>query len=219
MISNIQSIAQKLWGTVVTGGIVSIIFGLVAMLWPHITLSFFIYLFSIFVLLVSVVVLGQAFTNIRVDRLWWLSMLFAVCGISIGLFILVNPQVAQAFLAVLLAVYIFSQSLMDLVMASYSDNADKNTRWPIIAVGILGIIFGFVVLLYPQLATETMVWVIGLYILAHGLIVEYYAFRLRRQVKQLAQAIADDSANIEPDQPKPKRKSSRRKSSNKKSEK
>lgn len=185
--TDIQKIIKKLWTTVAIGGGASIIFGLIAMLWPHLTLSFFIYLFSAFVLIISVIVLGQSFTNIRVDRLWWLSMLFAVCGISIGIFILVNPEVAQAFLAVLLAVYIFSQSILDLVVASYSD--DRSTKTPVIVVGILGIIFGFMVLLYPRLATEAMVWVIGLYILVHGVIIEYYAIRVRQQAKQLRDAV------------------------------
>lgn len=191
MMTDIQKIIKKLWTTVAIGGAASIIFGLIAMLWPHLTLSFFIYLFSAFVLIISVIVLGQSFTNIRVDRLWWLSMLFAVCGISIGIFILVNPEVAQAFLAVLLAVYIFSQSILDLVVASYSD--DRSTKTPVIVVGILGIIFGFMVLLYPRLATEAMVWVIGLYILVHGVIIEYYAIRVRRQAKQLRDAVATPS--------------------------
>lgn len=187
MIANIRQIAKQLWTTAVIGGAISIIFGLIAMLWPHFTLSFFIYLFSIFVLLLSVIVLGQAFVNIRIDRLWWLSMLFAICGISIGVFILVNPDVAQAFLAVLMAVYIFSQSVLDLAIASYSD--DKQTKTPVVIMGILGIIFGFMVLLYPKLATEALVWVIGLYVVAHGVIIEYYAIKVRRQAKTLSDAI------------------------------
>ena len=108
-------------------------------------------------------------------------MLFAICGISIGVFILVNPGVAQAFLAVLMAVYIFSQSVLDLAIASYSD--DKQTKTPVVIMGILGIIFGFMVLLYPKLATEALVWVIGLYVVAHGVIIEYYAIKVRRQAQ------------------------------------
>lgn len=191
--TDIQKTIRKLWSTVAVGGVAGIIFGLIAMLWPHLTLSFFIYLFSIFILVVSVIVLGQSFTNIQANRLWWLSMIFAICGISIGLFILLNPSVAQAVLAILLAVYIFSQSLLDLVVASYSD--DRNTKAPVIIIGILGVIFGFIVLLYPRLATEAMVWVVGLYVLVHSIVIEYYAFRVRSQAKQLHEAIVSTSGH------------------------
>ena len=56
-------------------------------------------------------------------------------------------------------------------------------------MGILGIIFAFMVLLYPKLATEALVWVIGLYVVAHGVIIEYYAIKVRRQAKALGDAI------------------------------
>lgn len=194
MINTIQQIVKQLWITAVASGAISIVFGLIAMIWPDLTLSFFIYLFSIFVLVVSVIVLGQSFTNIKIDPLWWLSMLFAICGISIGVFIIVNPDVAKAFLAVLLSVYIFSQSILDLIIASYSD--DKTTKTPVVIMGILGIVFGFMVLLYPALATTAMVWVIGLFILVHGLAIEFYAFRARRYVFELVDAIKEASTDI-----------------------
>ena len=199
MISNIRKITKQLWGAIVAGGLLSIIFGLATMLWPHAILSIFIYLFGIFVLVVSVVVLGRIFSNIGNDRLWWLSMLFAICGISLGLFVIVNPGVAQAFLAVLLAIYIFTQSLIDLVVASYSD--DTRTRTPMIITGIVGVIFGFLVLFQPQLSTEALVWVIGLYILVHGIVTEYYAIRVRRSVKNLGKALRDTFDDLTDDIP------------------
>lgn len=187
MLSNIRKMTSQLWGAIVAGGIVSILVGLATMLWPHQILSIFIYLFSIFVIIVSVIVLGQAFSNIATDRLWWMSMLFSICGICIGVFILANPAVAQGLIAVLLAIYIFSQALMDLIVASYTD--DPRTKTPVLATGIIGILFGFVVLFYPRLSTEALVWVIGLYILAHGILVEYYSIKTRRTVKRITKDV------------------------------
>ncbi|MDO4271516.1 MAG: DUF308 domain-containing protein [Candidatus Saccharibacteria bacterium] len=189
MISSIRKITKELWWAAVTTGLVSIVFGLAAMLWPRSVLNIFIYLFSIIVLVVSVVVLGQTLVNLKSNRLWWLSMLFAICGISVGLYIMINPKVASDIIAILLSVYIFSQSLLDLVMASYSD--DNKAKTPVVISGIAGVIFGFIVILMPSLATEALVWVVGLYILAHGLFIEYYSFKTRRQVKELSKRIKD----------------------------
>lgn len=187
MLSNIRKMTSQLWGAIVAGGMVSILVGLATMLWPHQILSIFIYLFSIFVIIVSVIVLGQAFSNIATDRLWWMSMLFSICGISIGVFIIANPAIAQGLIAVLLAIYIFSQALMDLVVASYTD--DPHAKTPVLATGIIGVLFGFVVLFYPRLSTEALVWVIGLYILAHGILVEYYSIKTRRTVKRITKDV------------------------------
>lgn len=186
MSSSIAKFAKGIWWGITASGLVSIVFGVAAMVAPRTVLSIFIYAFSVFILVTSAIVLGQSINSIRSDRLWWLSMLFAICGISIGLYILINPTVAQAFIAVLLAVYIFSQSLLDLIAASYSD--DSKARTPVIAVGIIGVIMGFVVLFQPKLATEAMVWTIGLYILVHGLVTEYYAIKVRSEVGKVAKS-------------------------------
>lgn len=212
MISKLHKLTKELWWAVVAGGAVSIIFGLVIMLWPQTTLNIFIYLFSIFVLAVSVIVLGQAFVNIKVDRLWWMSMLFAICGICIGLYIIINPNVAMGFIAVLLSVYIFCQSLMDLMVASYSD--DHQAKTPVVIAGIIGIIFGFVVLFQPQLATTALVWVIGLYIFAHGVVAEYYAVKVRSCVKKISKAMEIPEVEVV-DEPVKKSKATRAKTTKK----
>ncbi len=197
MKSNIRKVTGQMWGSVVAGGLVSIIFGLATMLWPKAILSIFIYLFSVFVLIVSVVALGRAFSDMDINRLWWLQMLAAICGISIGVFIMTNPDIAQGLIAVLLAIYIFTQSLMDLIVASYTDEPGSKTS--ILATGVIGVVFGFMVLFQPRLSTEALVWVIGLYILVHGILVEYYAIRVRRTVKQVAKDVRDAAEDIQED--------------------
>lgn len=187
MAENIEKLTKKIWSGVSISGAIGIVFGLITVLWPSQTTTFFIYLFSILVLIASVVALGQAFSSINTNRLWWLTMLFAVCGISLGLYIMVNPNSAKGFMAVLLAIYIFSQSLLDLVAASYSD--DQRMKTPVIIIGILGVIFGFLVLLYPTLAADTMVWVVGLYILAHSISIEIFSYRAYRAIKGVKKAI------------------------------
>lgn len=197
MISQIRKITGQLWGAIVAGGLISILFGLATMLWPHTVLSIFIYIFSAFVIIVSVVVLGRAVSEINDDRLWWLSMLFAICGISVGIYITMNPEIAQGLIAVLLAIYIFTQSLMDLIVASYTD--DPQSKTPMLATGVIGVVFGFMVLFNPMLATDAMVWVIGLYILIHGVLVEYCSIRIRHSVKQVARDVHSTIDDVQGD--------------------
>lgn len=197
MKSNIRKITGQMWGAVVAGGLVSVLFGLATMLWPRTILSIFIYLFSVFILVVSVVALGRAFSNMDIYRLWWLQMLAAICGICVGVFFMTNPNIAQGLIAVLLAIYILTQALMDLIVASYTDEPGSKTS--IIATGVIGVIFGFLVLFQPQLSTEALVWVIGLYILIHGALVEFYAVRVRRTVRQVAKDIRDAAEDMQDD--------------------
>lgn len=177
MLTNVRKITKELWTAVVIGGLISIIFGLITMIWPRETLNIFIYLFSVFVLIVSVIILGQALSNMKIDRLWWMSMLFSLCGICMALYVIINPDIARQLIAILLAVYIFCQSFMDLIIASYADKSD--TKTPMIVTGIAGIIVGFIMIFLPNSTINAITWLIGLCILAHGLVTEYYALKTR----------------------------------------
>lgn len=189
MLSQVKQVAKQVWWAAVIGGAVSIIFGIIAIAQPGRTLNAFIYLFSLFVIAVSVVNLAQSFADIKNNDRWWLSMIFAVCGISIGVFLMTNPEATKAFIGAIIAIYIFVQSLLDLIVASYSD--DSESKSPMIAIGIIGLLFGFLVLFRPSLASEATMWVIGLYVLVHGLFTEYYAFKIRSGVKRVAKDITE----------------------------
>lgn len=187
MKSSLKKFTKSIWWAIATGGAVSIIFGLIALIWPNFILSFFIYVFSFLVLAISAIILGRSLTNIGIDRLWWLSMLFSICGISFGLFIMVDQEATKLLLSVTLAIYIFSESLLDLVAASYTN--DQRSRLPILVAGITGILVGFLVLIAPHETIESLIRIIGIYIIVHGAITEYYAIRVRNEFKEISRSI------------------------------
>lgn len=189
MFTRIKQITSELWWAFVGVGLISILFGIFTIIWPNTILNILIYLFSIFIIVVSVVIMAQSLNSMRTEPIWWLFMLMAICGISFGIFILANPTVAKGIIGVLLAIYIFIQSLTSLIVASYAE--DSSTKLPMVTVGILGLIMGFAVIFEPVLASQAMIWVVGLYIAVQGIVAEYYALKLRADIKSVAAAFAD----------------------------
>lgn len=61
------NIARRYWGMSLVRGIVAIIFGLVAILWPHLTFTFFMFVFGIFAIVEGIILLGSAFTPRATD--------------------------------------------------------------------------------------------------------------------------------------------------------
>lgn len=56
-------IARRYWGMSLVRGVVAIIFGLVAIFWPHLTFSLFMRAFGIFAIVEGVILIGSAFTQ------------------------------------------------------------------------------------------------------------------------------------------------------------
>lgn len=177
------SITKEAWSLVLITGIVSTLFGLVALFWPKLTLATLVYMYAIFVVVIGGFSLFQALASIKKDPLWWLMTLFAVFNIVIGVFLLRNPLIAATIFVVLLAIFIFVQSIIDLVVASYAGKGDN--RWVWVLTGVFGIIMGFVMLFYPLAASVAFVWVLGVYTLVHGIVAIAFAVQTKDAVKKL----------------------------------
>lgn len=177
-----KSITKELWWLVLVSGIVSTLFGLVALFWPKLTLATLVYMYGMFVVLIGTFSLFEALASIKREPLWWLMTIFAVFNIAIGVFLLQNPLVTAAIFVILLAVYVFVQSIIDLVIASYAGKGDN--RWLWIITGVFGIAMGFVILFYPLAASVAFVWALGLYTLVHGVVAVAFAIQTRGLVKK-----------------------------------
>lgn len=184
--NSIKKITKKMWSSIIAGGIFSIIFGLLAMFWPGLTIATIVLMFGIFLIITSIVWMFEALSSIKSDPLWWLGLLFAILGAGAGAYLLCNPETLIQIFVVLFAVYIFIQSLIDLIVASYTERTSDKTMW--ILLGILGIAFGIVIVIHPIATSLTFVWALGVYALTRGLLSEIFAFRMRKSLRKAPKA-------------------------------
>lgn len=178
-----KKLSKQIWWLVVLSGIAGILFGLVALFWPGLTLATLVYMFAIFTVVGGAVGLFEALSSIKKDRLWWLALIFALVNIGIGVFLLRNPLVAAALFVILLVIVIVAQAIFDLVMASYAEKGEGKWLW--IVTGVFGLIAAVVILFYPLAASLAFVWVMGLYSLIHGIVAVAFAIQVRGDIKKL----------------------------------
>lgn len=183
MFDKSKKLTKEVWWLVLLTGIASVVFGVLALFWPALTLATLVYMVAIFTIVGGVVGLFEALTSIKKDRLWWLMLLFALVNIGIGVFLLRNPLVTAAIFVILLAVVIFAQSIFDLVVASYMDKQEGKWLW--IVTGVLGLVAAVAIMFYPVAASLAFTWVVGLYALVHGVVAVAYAINVRKDMKKL----------------------------------
>lgn len=182
MFSNNKKITKEMWWLMLLTGIVSVVFGFMALFWPKLTAATFVYIYAIFVVVTGAVGLFESIASIKKDPLWWLALLFSLVNLGIGVFLLRNPAVTAVLLVLLVSLFVFMQAIVDLVVASYLKKDDD--RWLWVVSGIIGLIAGVVILVYPLASTVAFVWVIGLYALVHGVTSVAYALQIRGTVKK-----------------------------------
>lgn len=182
MFQDKMTITKHIWWIVLITGITSVLFGMLALFWPALTLVTLVYLFALFMVVEGAIMLFEALSSIRREPLWWLMLIVAAFNIGLGVYLLRNPLVAAAVFVALLAIFMVLQSVMDFAIAASAGKGEG--RWMWIISGVFGLAMAVLVLVYPAAASLAFVWVLGLYTLVHGIVAVAYAAQTRRLIKK-----------------------------------
>lgn len=170
---------SQYWWLVLLQGIAAVIYGILAFIWPAITLEVFILFFGIFAIVYGVSAVIDAFGN-RASGLWWLELIDGIVAVIVGVLAFIWPGVTALSLLYLVIVWALVVGVFEIVAATRS-YFPSQLRWAFGLAGIASILVG--VLLFaigPARGLLALIWLIGLHALFNGVIWIYRAFQLRR---------------------------------------
>jgi uncharacterized membrane protein HdeD (DUF308 family) len=176
------------WGWVLFFGIVTVLAGLFALVWPGRTLQVIAVLFGIQLVVagifrfVAALAVDEASGGTRV-----LLALLGVLSFIVGLYALRNVLVTIAALALLLGIFWIVNGAIETFTA-LSDRGMQGRGWTIF-MGLLSIVAGVVVLVYPGISLTTLAIVLGFWLIVLGAMEIVAAFRIR-SVGQAAGRVA-----------------------------
>ena len=168
----------RAWGWFIAYGVLSILAGIIAVVLPGATLVAIAIIFAIQLLLTSIFQFVFAFTVPRESG--WLRALFALLAIVsfvISIYLLGHVGLTLLLLAVLLGAYWIAQGVIELLLGI--EHPEMPGRTWIIVVGILSILAGGVVALFPGTSLVFLTYVLGfwLILLGVGLILRGWTLR------------------------------------------
>jgi len=174
----LRSLAEN-WWLLMLRGIAAVAFGILAFIWPGITLLALTYLFAAYALIDGVFALGAAIfghTGGMVPR-WWLAVV-GIIGILAGLIAFAWPGMTALLLLLLIASWAIVIGALEIVGAIRFRKEIEGEWWLIIS-GLLSIAFGVILFVQPGSGALALIWVIGIYaILAGGSLIGL-AYRLK----------------------------------------
>ena len=168
------------WVWVLSFSILTLILGVMVMAWPHATVKLVAPLFGLQLFVGGVFALVRAFTNSGEGSRVLLAVL-GVLGILVGIFVLRHLFQTVVILVLLLGVYWVLHGVIEFFVAI--DHKGVPGRGISITMGILSFIAGVIVLSWPAPTLLFLVWVLGIWLVAYGLIGIVGAFMVRRAVK------------------------------------
>jgi uncharacterized membrane protein HdeD (DUF308 family) len=158
-------------------GIVAVLFGVVALVWPKMTLSALVFVFGVFAVISGITAVVAALRNKEFPGWGWI-LGEGILGIAVGAVALVWPGItALAFLYLLAAWAILTGIFEVITPLAYPMSGGRAVLTAL--AGILSIVFGILIAAQPSSGLLAVVWLIGVYAILFGItyIVMYFESR------------------------------------------
>jgi uncharacterized membrane protein HdeD (DUF308 family) len=174
------------WWDVLLRGIIAIGFGLALLFWPGLSLKIFLLLFAAFAFFDGILVLLQMVT-IK-DGRWLGRLAHGVLALIAAAAAVMLPGWTLLAVALLLGAYWILSGILQIVVAIDLRKVMKGELL-LIAAGILSVIVGVLLFVYPIMGLVALAQVIGIFSIASGIILLVLAAKLALS-PQRAPAIA-----------------------------
>jgi uncharacterized membrane protein HdeD (DUF308 family) len=168
----------QIWWTFAWRGAVALLFGVLALLWPGITLLWLVALFAAYALISGIVSVVGGVVHRKSDERWWLALILGLVSVGAGIIALVHPDLTALVLVLLMGANAIATGILDIVMAVRLRKALRND-WVLVLAGLVSITFGVLVFLFPAAGALAMVWLISVYAITAGVLLLIAAVRSR----------------------------------------
>jgi len=166
------------WWVLALRGVAAIIFGVLAFVWPDVTVTVLVLLFGAYAFWDGAFAIVSALRRrTRTDQWWW-TLLEGVVGVGIGLATFFWPGVTAIVLLALIAAWAVITGILE-IMAAIRLRKEINDEWLLFLSGVLSVLFGILLVFQPGVGALALIWVIGSYAIAFGVLLLVLAFRLR----------------------------------------
>jgi uncharacterized membrane protein HdeD (DUF308 family) len=149
---------------------------------PGVTLLSLVVLFAAFALLSGAVSVLGAVRNKTRDDDWWLPLLWGLVSIGAGALAVMHPGLSVLILVLVIGGNAMITGVLDIVTAIRLRKTITG-EWLLALSGLVSIIFGFLVFLFPGPGAVALVWMIAIYAIFTGGLLLGLSIRLRFKTK------------------------------------
>lgn len=159
-------------------GVAAIIFGMLAFMYPGLTVAILVLLFGAWVLVDGVFRVVGAIGGRATDPEWGWHLVIGLLGIMIGFLTFHAPRITALALVIYIAAWALMVGATEIALAIKLRREIKG-EWFLILMGLLSILFAFMLLWNPIPGALALVWLIGAYAIAFGILGIIFGVRLR----------------------------------------
>jgi uncharacterized membrane protein HdeD (DUF308 family) len=171
-------VLSRNWWVFLVRGILAILFGIMAWVWPGITISVLVLFFGAYALVDGIFSIVAAFSARGTDPNWWAELIEGIVGILAGIAVFFWPGLSALVLLYLIAAWAIITGIFE-VIAAIQLRKEITGEWFLALAGVASIIFGIIAFLFPGAGALAVIWLIAVYAIVFGIALVALAFRVR----------------------------------------
>jgi len=180
------SMLAQYWWALAVRGVFAILFGIAAIVWPGLTLLTLVLLFGAYALVDGIFSVVNGIRSYGEHERWWAILIEGLLGIAIGIITFVWPDITALTLLYLIAAWALLTGVLEIVAAIQLRKVITG-EWIMILNGVISIVFGLLLIVFPGEGALGLTWLIGIYAIIFGVLFIILSLRLRGMKGQMEQ--------------------------------
>lgn len=165
-------------------GVIAVLFGVMLLVSPGISLASLVFLFGIFALADGIGNVVTAFGGRKEEDHWWVLLLAGLVGIGVGILTFISPGITALALLFYIAVWAIVTGVLQIVAAIRLRKEIEGEFWMVLG-GLASVAFGLLVMARPGAGALAIVTFIGIYAIVIGVSLIFLSVRVHRFVKRI----------------------------------
>jgi uncharacterized membrane protein HdeD (DUF308 family) len=166
------------WWVLLVRGILAILFGILALMNPVITLGVLVILFAAYATADGIFSIIMSLATRAEYHGWRWLFVSGVAGIIIGVLSFLWPGVTAVLLLYWILAWLVVTGAFQVVAGIRLRNRITGEFWLILG-GVLSIVFGLYLMAHPAAGALAMLWMIAYFAITFGVLMIFCAFRVR----------------------------------------
>jgi uncharacterized membrane protein HdeD (DUF308 family) len=174
----VEGILSGLWWAIALRAAAAILLGVIAIFMPGPTLAAIVIVFGIYAIVDGILAIVAAVRGFRRKERWWPMLLEGLVGIVAGAIAIFLPGIGALALTYLVAAWALVTGAFEIAAAIRLRKVISG-EWLLLIAGLLSIVLAVLVALFPGTGALLLVWWLGAYAFAYGVVSLVLALRLR----------------------------------------
>lgn len=169
---------DKYWWVIALRGVVAMLFGILALAWPGLTMEVLVLWFGIYVFLDGIFGVVSSYRAAVHHQRWWLILLDGLCGVFLGIYSFVAPGAMALILTMLIGAWALVTGIFEMG-AALTAPWGRVGKWTLGLAGLFSVLVGILMFWNPLGAAVSIVILIGAYATAFGILLIILGFKIK----------------------------------------